>query len=235
MIDKGDSPLQEHDLLPGSGATLRYEQDLCKGMDMITKYDRGVTVFGSARTNENNHDYAKARLLGSLLAKDGHVVATGGGGGIMEAANRGAFEAGGVSLGLNIELPHEQHLNSFTTDSNQFKYFFTRKQCLVRVAKAFVYFPGGYGTIDELSEVLVQIQTGKMPHLPVILYDSAFWAPLVEFLNNHLYAQGMISAGDAQIMTITDDIEEIVYVVSTTPASATDGGKAGAESAESSA
>lgn len=180
---------------------------------MIAKYDRGVTIFGSARTNENNKDYAQARLLGQMLAKAGHVVATGGGGGIMEAANRGAFEAGGVSLGLNIQLPREQHLNSFTTDSNQFKYFFTRKQCLVQVAKAFVYFPGGYGTIDELSEVLVQIQTGKMPKLPVILYDASFWDPLLEFINKHLLEQKMISAEDTRIMSTTDDLDEIVALV----------------------
>lgn len=192
----------------------RIDSELDKGFEIINKYGDTVTIFGSARFSENNVHYQKAREIAAALAKEGYTIATGGGGGIMEAGNRGAFEANGQSLGFNIKLPHEQVLNKYTTESMPFRYFFTRKVILAYDAKAYVYFPGGYGTLDELFEVITLIQTGKMDAAPVILVGAEFWGGLHSFITEHLLAgDTTISEGDEQLYTITDDTEEIVKII----------------------
>jgi uncharacterized protein (TIGR00730 family) len=190
-----------------------YIADLAAGHKVIENIQRGVTVFGSARTNPNHGDYAAARKLGQLLARAGYTVTTGGGGGIMEAANRGAFEVGGMSLGLDIMLPHEQAPNAYTTTNHTFKYFFTRKQCLVDVAKAVVCFPGGFGTLDELTEVLTQVQTGKIPPMPLVLVGKTFWDKWDSYVKDALIADGVVSARDSELYRIVDTSEEIMDIL----------------------
>ena len=198
---------------------VRYANDLTRGLAKIKTYPQGVTVFGSARLKSNNEFYKKAYELGEKLAGAGHPVITGGGDGIMEAANRGAFEAGGRSIGLNIQLPHEQTLNRYTTDNLEFNYFFARKVMLTFSSKDYVYFPGGFGTLDELSEILTLIQTGKVPPSPIILFGKEFWQPMDEFFRTQMeeYAK-TISPGDREIYTITDDVDYIVDIVNKTTA-----------------
>lgn len=194
----------------------RISREFKAGFEIINKYNYTVTVFGSARFLEDNPYYQKARDVGNMLAKEGFTVITGGGGGIMEAANRGAYEAGGQSLGFNIKLPHEQQLNSYTTESMPFKYFFARKVMLVYAASALICFPGGFGTFDELFEVITLVQTGKMPPVPIILVGADFWKPLDAFIRKHMLEElGTISHGDEDLYTITDEIEEIRRLVTT--------------------
>ncbi len=193
--------------------SVRYAKDLTHGLATIKTYPQGVTVFGSARMKPSSEYYGKAYELGEKLARSGHSVITGGAEGIMEAANRGAFDAGGRSIGLNITLPHEQAANRYTTDNLEFNYFFARKVMLTFSAKDYVYFPGGYGTLDELTEILTLIQTGKVPAAPVILYGSKFWNPLDEFFRTQMEeGERTISVGDRDLYTITDDIDYIVSV-----------------------
>ena len=178
------------------------------------KHSDSVTIFGSARFKEGNEHYEKARAIGAALAKEGYTIATGGGGGIMEAGNRGAFEADGQSLGFNITLPHEQVLNPYVTDSMPFHYFFTRKVVLTFGARAYVYFPGGYGTFDELFEVMTLMQTHKLPQVPIILVGSTYWNGLDTFIREHLLAGDQtISPGDEHIYTITDDVDQVVSLI----------------------
>lgn len=187
-----------------------YAKDLEHGLKIIRTYPQGVTIFGSARTPEGNKYYEKARLLGQMLAHNGHTVITGGGPGIMEAANRGAFEYGGRSIGLNVELEHEQHPNPYLTDVLEFRYFFARKVMLAMSGKVYVFFPGGYGTMDEFTEILILMQEGKMPKMPMFLYQKSFWRPLEKFFKNKLLANQLIKAPDLQIFTLTDKLEDIV-------------------------
>lgn len=189
---------------------LAYAYDLERGLRIVRTYPQGVTIFGSARLKDNDKYCIAARELGGLLAQNGHAVVTGGGPGIMEAAHHGAFEYGGRTIGLNIELPHEQHLNPYVTDQLEFKYFFARKVMLVMSSKVYVFFPGGFGTFDELTEVLVLIQEGKMPKMPVFLYGKSFWRPLDRFFKTKIYGKGMIAYHDTSIYKITDDLKEIV-------------------------
>ena len=194
----------------------RYADDFYTGLKIMEKYEQGVTIFGSSRTPENSKYYQKAMELGSALARAGHAVISGGAAGIMEAANRGAFEAGGVSIGLNIKLPQEQSANPYVTDSAEFNYFFARKVILASSAKTFVYFPGGYGTMDELFEVLTLVQTGKIPPTPIILFGSDFWGDIEHFFVEKLLNQKpeMINEHDKNLYTITDDIDYVVDLVS---------------------
>ncbi|MDR0950665.1 MAG: TIGR00730 family Rossman fold protein [Candidatus Ancillula sp.] len=201
--------------------TEKYEKDLLAGREFIQTVPSGVTIFGSARTVEGNSDYEQARALGSALAKNGETVITGGGGGIMEAANRGALEAiqeritksEVESVGMNIVLPKEQHLNEFTTKSHTFHYFFSRKTCMLNAAKAYVYFPGGFGTLDELTEAAVLVQTKKIPPLPLILFDTHYWGPLISLIDETLLVNQMISAGDQNIFQRADTIEEVLKLI----------------------
>lgn len=193
----------------------RIEKEFTAGFEVVNKYNHTVTVFGSARFLEDNQYYQKARDTGRMLADEGFTVITGGGGGIMEAANRGAFEAGGKSVGFNIELPHEQQLNAYTTESLPFRYFFARKVMLAYAASALICFPGGFGTFDEMFEVITLIQTGKMPPSPVILVGREFWEPLDSFIRTQMLENlGVISHGDEELYSITDDINEIKQIVS---------------------
>ncbi|MBQ3352307.1 TIGR00730 family Rossman fold protein [Candidatus Saccharibacteria bacterium] len=187
-----------------------YARDLANGLSLLRTIPQGVTIFGSARVREGNKYYDKARELGGLLAQNGHAVTTGGGPGIMEAANRGAFEYGGRSVGLNITLDHEQFANPYLTDTMEFQYFFARKVMLSMASKAYVYFPGGFGTFDELSEILCLMQEDKMPRMPVFLYGKSYWRPLERYFRNKLVKEKMIKASDLHIFKITDDLDEIV-------------------------
>lgn len=192
----------------------RISREFKAGFEIVNKYNYTVTVFGSARFLEDNIHYQKARETGNMLAREGFTVITGGGSGIMEAANRGAYEAGGQSVGFNIKLPHEQQLNAYTTESMPFRYFFARKVMLAYAASALICFPGGFGTLDELFEVITLVQTGKMPPVPIILVGTDFWKPLDAFVRTHmLEGLGTISHGDEDLYTITDDIEKIRTLV----------------------
>lgn len=194
----------------------RIDKEFADGFDMVNRLKKSVTIFGSARFTEDNPHYKKARQLSRLLAENGYSVVTGGGGGIMEAGNRGAFEAGGESYGFNISLPHEQVLNDYTTKSMPFHYFFARKVILAYGAEAYVYFPGGFGTFDELFEILTLVQTYKIPKAPIILFGSDFWQPVDAFIKaKMLGSEQTVSEGDDKIYTITDSLEEAVDIIKT--------------------
>ena len=195
---------------PDIDRSMAYAKDLLKGLSTISQFSQGVTIFGSARTKEKDVYYQKAMKLGRLLAENGHPVITGGGPGIMEAANRGAYEYGGRSMGLNITLPFEQHPNPYITDGMEFRYFFARKLMLVMASKAYVFFPGGIGTLDELSEVLILMQTNKMPKMPVFLIGKTYWKPLVKFMKTTMLKNHMIKEKDLDLFVLTDDITEVV-------------------------
>lgn len=187
-----------------------YANDLERGLKLVRTFPQGVTIFGSARLPQENKYCKKARELGQLLAQNGHAVITGGGPGIMEAANHGAYEYGGRSIGLNITLRHEQFPNPYLTDTMQFQYFFARKVMLAMSAKVYVMFPGGLGTMDELSEIIILMQEGKMPKMPVFLFGKSFWKPLDKFFQSKMLPQGMLGKGDVKIYKMTDDIKDIV-------------------------
>lgn len=173
---------------------------------ILKKYPKRVTFFGSARLSPHYKSYQWARDLAGDLAEDGFAILSGGGGGIMEASNRGAFDEQLVSIGFNIVLPHEQNLNPYTTDSLAFNFFFTRKVMMTFYAHGFICFPGGFGTLDEFFEIITLIQTGKMPHVPVILIGKKYWKPLDKFIKKHLLKNDLISRGDNRLYVITDDI-----------------------------
>lgn len=187
-----------------------YAKDLISGLKIVRTFPQGVTIYGSARIKENNKYYKEARRLGELLAQNGHTVITGGGPGIMEAANRGAYEYGGRSIGLNITLSHEQHPNPYLTDVLQFEYFFARKVMLAMSAKVYVFFPGGFGTMDEFSEILILMQEKKMPVMPMYLFGKSFWKPLDHFYATKMQQLKTIEPGDRKIYKLTDNVEEIV-------------------------
>ncbi len=168
-----------------------------------------VTVFGSARFDEEHRYYVGARAVGAKLASLGFTVMTGGGPGIMEAANRGAKDFGGRSIGCNIRLPEEQKPNPYLDRWITFRYFFVRKVMLVKYSVAFVAFPGGFGTLDEIFETLVLVQTGKIEHFPIILVGRDYWEPLLEFMRERLIAESTIDAGDLELFRVTDSADEV--------------------------
>lgn len=189
----------------------RIDKEFADGFDLINKYNDSVTFFGSARHTTH---YEQAEQVAAALSKEGYAIVTGGGGGIMEGADRGAFETGGEAVGLNITLPKEQSLNPYTTESMSFRYFFVRKVLLVFGASAYVFFPGGFGTLDEFFEVITLIQTKKMPVAPVICYGSEWWTALDRFIKTYLLEhEHSISPGDESIYSITDDIEVVKAIV----------------------
>jgi hypothetical protein len=196
-----------------SWRVLRIMGEFVWGFDNLADVSDGVSIFGSARTLPDDPHYAKAVETARLLAEAGIPVITGGGPGIMEAANRGAKEAGGVSIGCNIELPFEQGSNAFLSRSLNFKFFFVRKTMFVKYAMAFIVFPGGYGTLDELFEALTLIQTGKVKHFPVILFGSDYWAGLVEWLTRTVAGEGKINQTDLLLFRVTDDPAEAARIV----------------------
>jgi hypothetical protein len=183
------------------------------GFDNLADVSDGVTIFGSARTPPNDPHYEKAVETGRLLAEAGIPVITGGGPGIMEAANKGAAQARGLSIGCNIELPFEQGSNAYLSRSLNFKFFFVRKTMFVKYATAFIVFPGGYGTLDELFEALTLIQTGKVKHFPVILFGSAYWSGLVQWLADTVAAEGKVNRTDLLLFQVTDDPAEAARFV----------------------
>ncbi len=189
---------------------LRIQTEFVEGFGLLAELPRAVSVFGSARTGVDHPDYAMAQELGGALADAGWAVITGGGPGIMEAANRGASEAGGLSVGLGIELPFEQSLNEWVDLGLEFRYFFARKTMFVKYAQAFVICPGGFGTMDELFEALTLVQTRKVNQFPVILMGVEFWQPLLGWLRGTLGARGLIAAKDLELFLVTDDVAEAV-------------------------
>ena len=192
---------------------LRIQTEFVEGFGLLAELPRAVSVFGSARTPREAPEYALAQRLGGALADAGWAVITGGGPGIMEATNRGASEAGGLSVGLGIELPFEQSLNDWVDLGLEFRYFFARKTMFVKYAQAFVIMPGGFGTLDECFEALTLVQTRKVNQFPVILMGTAFWAPLLDWLKGTLAAQGYIHPGDMDLFTVTDDVDEAVRII----------------------
>jgi uncharacterized protein (TIGR00730 family) len=182
-----------------------------RGFRAVEQIDRpAVTIFGSARVREGDAPYEQAREVARRFAEVGWAVVTGGGPGVMEAANRGAKDADGLSVGFNIELPHEQHLNPWVDIQLTFHHFYARKTMFVKAAEGFVVFPGGFGTADELFESLTLIQTGKVLHFPVILLGSDYWAELLTWIRSEALADGMISAEDLDLLYVTDDLEAAV-------------------------
>jgi uncharacterized protein (TIGR00730 family) len=192
---------------------LRIQAEFVEGFGALAGLGPAVSIFGSARTTPDTQDYAAAMQLAGALARSGYAVITGGGPGIMEAANRGACEAGGVSVGLGIELPFEQGMNEWVDIGVDFRYFFARKTMFVKYAQAFVVFPGGFGTFDELFEALTLVQTGKVTSFPVVLMGSAYWGGLVAWLRETVLTEGKISARDLHRFHVTDDVDEAVRLV----------------------
>ena len=186
-----------------------YAKDLGSGLTIVRSFPQGVTIFGSARLPQDNKYCQLAFKLGNLLAQNGHAVITGGGPGIMEAASHGAYEIGGRTIGLNITLLHEQHPNPYLTDCVTFEYFFARKVSLAMAAKVFVFFPGGFGTMDELSEILCLMQETKMPKMPVFLIGKTYWKNFDKIIRK-MVEMKLINASDTKIFKITDDVREVV-------------------------
>jgi uncharacterized protein (TIGR00730 family) len=205
--------LERHDVDYRAHAQLIAEE-FRMGFEAVEKIGRpGVTIFGSARVREGHWAYDAARKTAAMFARAGFAVVTGGGPGIMEAANRGAKEARGVSVGFNIELPHEQSPNPYLDISLTFRHFYARKTMLVKAAEGFVMFPGGFGTLDEMFESLTLIQTGKVLHFPVVLYGKRFWGGLLEWVEGELLPGGLISPDDEDLLFLTEDPAEATGTV----------------------
>ncbi len=192
---------------------MRITGEFVSGFDALAGIGPAVTVFGSARTHENDPMYAAARSVGAALAQAGFATITGGGPGIMEAANRGAMGAGGISVGANIELPFEQGLNRYVNLALNFRYFFVRKTMFVKYAEGFICFPGGFGTLDELFESLTLIQTGKLGMFPVVLFGRTYWQGLLDWISSTVLAEGKINPPDLDLLKVTDDPAEAVQVI----------------------
>lgn len=192
---------------------LRILSEFVEGFDAMAKVGPAVTIFGSARTTRDAPLYALARTIARRLAEAGYAVVTGGGPGTMEAANRGCREGGGLSVGCNIELPHEQGLNAYVDLGIEFRYFFARKVMFVKYADAFVILPGGFGTLDELFESLTLIQTRKVRNFPVVLVGSSYWGGLLDWIRGTLVAMGALDEPDLALLQLTDDPDEVVRIV----------------------
>jgi uncharacterized protein (TIGR00730 family) len=187
--------------------TLRIMGEFVEGFDALAEIGPAVTVFGSARVGRRNRYYGAARRVSAALAREGFAIITGGGPGIMEAANRGAKEGGGLSIGCNIELPFEQGLNEYVDLGMEFRYFFVRKTMFVKYAEGFVIFPGGFGTLDELFESLTLIQTGKVDYFPVVLYGTDYWNGLLKWIRDKPLYEEKVSPEDLDLLTVTDDLD----------------------------
>ncbi len=221
----GDKPTEDRKLLQprpfrdvsfmdtDAWRALRIMGEFVNGFDALARLGPAVTVFGSARTPVDDPWYAAAERLGGALARNDFTVISGGGPGIMEAANKGAQEAGGFSVGCAIELQHEQSTNDYCDLTLDFHYFFVRKMMFLKYAQGFVIFPGGYGTLDELFESLTLVQTGKIEHFPVVLFGHAFWDPMVDWLRAGVLAEGNISPGDVELFEVTDDCDRVVQLM----------------------
>lgn len=187
----------------------RIQSEFVAGFDAFAETGPAVCIFGSARTGPGSKTYEAAEILGKRMAEAGIAVITGGGPGVMEASNKGAYKEKGESIGAGIELPFEQGINEYVNVGLEFRYFFVRKVMFVKYSQGFVFMPGGFGTLDEVFEVLTLIQTGKLPSTPVIFYDSSYWGPLVDWVKGTLRDGGYISEGDEDLFLVSDDIEEV--------------------------
>ena len=192
---------------------LRIQAEIVEGFDALSKIGPGVSLFGSARLHEGTEYYEAARQTARHLAEHGLVVITGGGPGIMEAGNRGADEAGGMSVGLNIELPMEQTPNAWQNMSLEFRYFFVRKLMFVKYSVGYIIFPGGFGTLDELFESVTLSQTGKIEHFPIVLFGHAYWDGLLEWVKNTMLEAGCIDHDEMKMLHVTDDPAEAVHII----------------------
>ncbi len=201
-----------------SWRVFRIMSEFVTGFEILRSYGLAATIFGSARTRPGDKTYKEAEELAAQLAKKGFAIITGGGGGIMEAANVGAFKVGGDSVGLNIELPFEQKLNPYTTESHQFDFFFSRKVMLAFASEVYIYFPGGFGTFDELFELLTLIQTKKIEQIPIVLFGKDFWTPFLELIDTKMIKEyKTIGKEDMALIHVVDSVDEAVkYIVKAT-------------------
>jgi uncharacterized protein (TIGR00730 family) len=189
---------------------LRIQSEFVEGFGMLAELGKAITVFGSARTTPEDPFYAKAEELGRKLSDAGYAVITGGGPGIMEAANKGCHDAGGTSVGLGIELPFEQSMNDWVDLGMVFRYFFARKTCFLKYSIGYVGMPGGYGTLDEIFEAVTMIQTGKVSSFPLVLFGTDYWKPMLDWITGTILEDGKISPPDVELFTLTDDVDEVV-------------------------
>ena len=192
---------------------LRIQSEFVEGFGALAELGPAVSVFGSARTPAGSEDWERAHSIGSLLVQAGFAVITGGGPGIMEAANKGAWEAGGTSVGLGIELPHEQGMNEWVNVGINFRYFFARKTMFMKYSSGFIAMPGGFGTMDELFEAATLVQTGKVHSFPIVLVGRDSWGGLVQWINSTMKESGMLSSNDPQLLHVVDSPEEAVEIV----------------------
>jgi uncharacterized protein (TIGR00730 family) len=192
---------------------LRIQSEFVEGFGLLAELPAAISVFGSARTHPDSPEYAVAERIGAALARAGYACITGGGPGIMEAVNKGCCEAGGVSVGLGIELPFEQHINDWVDIGLNFRYFFARKTMFVKYAQGFVVLPGGFGTMDELFEALTLVQTGKVTSFPVILFGKDYWQGLLDWLRSTMLRERKINEVDLDLMYVTDDVEEVIDTI----------------------
>jgi uncharacterized protein (TIGR00730 family) len=192
---------------------LRIQAEFVEGFGLLAELGTAVSVFGSARSPRGSVEYACAEEIGARLARAGYAVITGGGPGVMEAANKGAAGAGGVSVGLGIELPLEQGLNEYVEIGIEFRYFFVRKTIFVKYSQAFVVLPGGFGTLDELFEAVTLVQTGKITRFPIVLVGTEYWKGLIGWINDTLVAEGKVSRHDPDLITVTDDPADVVRII----------------------
>ena len=199
---------------------LRIQSEFIEGFGMLAELGPAISVFGSARITRDDPTYTVAEALGRALVGAGYAVITGGGPGTMEAANKGASEAGGVSVGLGIELPFEQGLNPWVDIGINFRYFFARKTMFVKYAQGFVVLPGGFGTFDELFEALTLVQTRKVTSFPIVLMGSAYWSGLLEWLRGPVLAEGKVKEQDLALLQLTDDIDEAIAIIKASEAGA---------------
>lgn len=192
---------------------MRIQSEFVEGFGELAKLGPAVSVFGSARTKADDPAYAQAEAIGGALARAGFAVITGGGPGVMEAANKGACEADGVSVGLGIELPFESGLNEYVDIGLNFRYFFIRKTMFVKYAQGFIVLPGGFGTFDELFEALTLAQTQKVTSFPIVLVGTSYWSGLVDWIRQTVFAAGNVSERDLQMLRVTDDVDETVAIM----------------------
>jgi uncharacterized protein (TIGR00730 family) len=192
---------------------MRIQAEFVEGFGLLAELGPAVSVFGSSRAKAGSGEYGLAERIASRLVEAGYAVITGGGPGVMEAANKGAAAAGGVSVGLGIELPFEQGLNEYVDIGLEFRYFFVRKTVFVKYSQAFVVLPGGYGTLDELFEALTLVQTGKITHFPIVLIGTSYWSGLVSWIRDRMLAEDMISPGDPDLFQVTDDPDDAVRII----------------------
>lgn len=209
------------DLLDANGDAIeswrvfRIMSEFVSGFELLRKYGLAATIYGSARSKPGDPYYKEAEELCAKLAKNGFAIITGGGGGIMEAGNVGAFKVGGKSVGFNIQLPFEQKLNPYTTESLNFDFFFSRKVMLAFASEVYIYFPGGFGTLDEFFEMLTLVQTKKIERIPIVLYGKDFWEPLMKYFEKHLLKQyKTVSPEDLELIKVVDSVDEAYkYIV----------------------